>query len=262
MSPRSSAIRSPSRAPCSSLRATAAAAGRPAFRPPSTTWHRRILKGTASWQGALPELGFRGELPNFVEGDCGLITSFTPTPGCNAEFCDSIAFPTGLGLAEPIALDGAPTGAGGVPGGVPGGDAAPGAGDGAGPGAVPGDFQVEPGEPRFGTDRWPANTRVTFRALDKFGRDKRNIDIRALACSTYRPQPERLANPGGCGNQEVEICNGIDDDCDFDIDEGGVCADRTTSCTCTRVTCAQVGASCGVIPDGCGQTLSCGAPCP
>lgn len=197
------------------------------------------LKGMATWQGAFPEVGFRGDLPTFVEGDCGLITSFTPTPGCNAEFCDSIAIPTGVALSAPALLAGSQPDAGAGVGG----------------------FLVEPGEPRFGTDRWPGNSRVTLRVLENPGFGKRNIDIRALACSTYRPQPERVENPGGCGNHEVEICNGIDDDCDFDVDEGGVCADRSTECTCAPVTCAQVGASCGMIPDGCGQLLSCGAPC-
>lgn len=37
----------------------------------------------------------------------------------------------------------------------------------------------------------------------------------------------------------------------------------TAQCSCIRRTCASAGANCGTIADGCGGTLSCGAPvCP
>ncbi|NVI97979.1 hypothetical protein HV824_07575 [Myxococcus sp. AM009] len=56
----------------------------------------------------------------------------------------------------------------------------------------------------------------------------------------------------------TESCNGLDDDCDGNIDEGDVCA---LYCTCTPTTCASQGKTCGSVPDGCGGTLSCGT-CP
>lgn len=55
-----------------------------------------------------------------------------------------------------------------------------------------------------------------------------------------------------------EICNGLDDDCDSSIDEGGVCRMDSLACTCTPTTCAAQGKNCGSIPDGCGGTLNCG----
>ena len=57
----------------------------------------------------------------------------------------------------------------------------------------------------------------------------------------------------------TEVCNGIDDNCDGQIDEGGVCNATTTSCTCKKTTCGAQGATCGTIPDGCGGTILCKA---
>ena len=62
-------------------------------------------------------------------------------------------------------------------------------------------------------------------------------------------------------NEPAEACNGIDDNCDGTIDEGGVCSSRDTTCSCKPTTCAQQGITCGTAHDGCSQILTCGAPC-
>ncbi len=56
-----------------------------------------------------------------------------------------------------------------------------------------------------------------------------------------------------CTHQEITACE----------DDDGCCAPGCTSetdsdCTCTPKTCADVGATCGEVDDGCGGTLSCG----
>lgn len=62
---------------------------------------------------------------------------------------------------------------------------------------------------------------------------------------------------GQCSSPPQEVCNGEDDNCDDQIDEGGVCR-APTNCACQPVSCTSVGAQCGVIPDGCGAQLDCG----
>ncbi len=59
----------------------------------------------------------------------------------------------------------------------------------------------------------------------------------------------------------AETCNGMDDDCDGLFDEDGVCRAGSAACLCRPVSCAQLGKTCGTMPDGCGGTLYCGT-CP
>src|SRR5262249_54434655 len=116
-------------------------------------------------------------------------------------------------------------------------------------------------KPNVAGDRWPTATRVTLhvpRVPDPLGGLRTDQGFSAIACSTYPPLIDRIPNPGGCGNNEVEVCNGRDDNCNGDIDEGDVCAYRSTQCPCVPVSCAAVGATCGTIPDGCGHVLTCG----
>ncbi|MCP3097666.1 hypothetical protein LZ198_02115 [Myxococcus sp. K15C18031901] len=63
---------------------------------------------------------------------------------------------------------------------------------------------------------------------------------------------------GAC-TAPAETCNGADDDCDGAIDENDVCRTDSAVCQCTPRSCAQQGKNCGVIDDGCGWPLDCGA---
>jgi hypothetical protein len=60
---------------------------------------------------------------------------------------------------------------------------------------------------------------------------------------------------GTCSLPRREECNGLDDTCDGQIDDGDVCS-VSTNCACAPKTCAQV--PCGSPqPDGCGGVLNC-----
>lgn len=63
---------------------------------------------------------------------------------------------------------------------------------------------------------------------------------------------------GVCTSNVNEQCNGVDDNCDGNIDELVCRAQAGGDGTCVRTTCEGQGASCGVIGDGCGGTLDCG----
>ena len=193
------------------------------------------LSGRASWfaRGGLLQFGDRVPLP--VDGHCGLLGVPTRLPDCPGGSC---GFELPLDGRLPFTGEGEP---------APGGR---------------GGIRVDSRNPLTASDRWPGGARVTLRVPVAFEGTRGIGGFFAVACSRFPEPPERFANPGGCGNQEVEVCNGLDDDCDGDVDEGDVCANRSLQCTCTPVSCASMGASCGTIPNGCGQVLTCGAACP
>jgi hypothetical protein len=198
------------------------------------------LSGRASWLARGAELQFRDRVPTLSDGVCGLAVSTTDLPKCDHEPCGPVLVP----------LDGGPPFFG-----FP--DAC------TDPRQQGVNVTVDTSNPYVAGDRWPAGNRVTLRvprALDRDGLPAGQV-FSAVACSAYLPPPPRIPNPGGCGNNEVEVCNGRDDDCDGDVDEGNVCAYRNTQCPCVPVSCGAVGATCGTIPDGCGQVLTCGPAC-
>lgn len=94
---------------------------------------------------------------------------------------------------------------------------------------------------------------------------RRTLDVHIAACSMTWAPPRRFGP--GCGFNEwtglpyVEQCNGLDDNCDGRVDEGEVCnIPQTQTCPPTPAACGA--RTCGSIPDGCGNVLVCGAPCP
>ena len=86
---------------------------------------------------------------------------------------------------------------------------------------IPGEVQMEPMNPRYGTNRWPAKSRATIRVVDL---ERPRKDVSIYACSEFRPPPIQH-RCGGDWNWWVgtEECNGEDDNCNGEIDEGGVC---------------------------------------
>jgi hypothetical protein len=192
------------------------------------------LSGQASWLARGGELQFRERVPTLSDGVCGLAESATELPECDREPCGPVQLP----------LDGRAPFLG-----------SPGSGD-----PREQNVTVDSRNPYVAGDRWPASGRVTLRVPLTLGEFRGVRGFSAVACSPYPPPPDRISNPGGRGNNEVEVCNGLDDNGDGDVDEGDVCADRRTQCACTPVSCATVGLSCRTIPDGCGQILNC--PCP
>jgi hypothetical protein len=196
------------------------------------------LSGRASWIARGAELQFRDRVPTPIDGICGLVQSITELPRCDREPCGPVQLPLNGGTP----FRGSPE-------------------DRMDPRL---NVTVDSSSPYVAGDRWPAGTRVTLRVpqvLDLGGLFG-GREFSALACSRYSPPPERIPNPGGGGNNAVEVCNGRDDDSDGDVDEGDVCADRRRQCACAPVSCAAVGITCGTIPDGCGGVLTCGPACP
>lgn len=165
------------------------------------------LSGTATWLGTLAEITFDSQIPDVAGGFCGLVSASTDIPRCDRPPCGPVTVSLdGSITREAVALSrGAPAG-----------------------------YSVEPGEAGFGADRWPAGNRVTLH-VPKFEAGRIGLpEFSTLACSDHRPPFEIVPNAagaGGCGNGEVEVCNGVDDDCDGDIDEDSVCANRNTQCT-------------------------------
>ncbi len=188
------------------------------------------LSGTSTWQGTLPKLELHTAVPEIRHGFCGLVSMPSDAPRCDRPPCGLLMIPIDGGPPASRPSSGLETG-----------------------------FAIEDGEPLFGSDRWPAASRVTLRLPDPRSQTRSPFDMISLACSPYRPPPQRI---GRCQSGEVEICNGIDDNCNGEIDEGSACANRGTACACTPRTCAELGATRGQMHDGCDNLLNCGPPCP
>ena len=94
------------------------------------------------------------------------------------------------------------------------------------------------------TVQWPVFTQEKF------------FNTFVMSCSLFEP-PRMRVSLNVC--RDTEECNGIDDNCNGEIDEGSVC-DVKMQCPCQPRTCGNL--TCGTIPDGCGGVLTCGRTCP
>lgn len=187
------------------------------------------LSGTARWIGRNPELTFRGAIPTIRDSLCGLVTAPTDFPNCGGGPC---------WLLKPPSLGGQPT--------ISAADNNK---------QIPFlSIPIKGFNAMHGLERWPANSRVTLRFPTQIFGYGRSTDMFALACT-------QLWTPPPLAKGE-ELCNGLDDNQNGDVDESGACATRDTSCACVPVTCSEVGQTCGTIPNGCGQNIVCGPACP
>lgn len=191
------------------------------------------LSGTARWIGRNPELTFRGEIPSIKDRLCGIVTARTDFPNCGGEPCRLLELPSDGGQPAISAADNHrqirfPS------------------------------IPIKGFHAMHGLERWPANSRVTLRFPTQIFGHGRPTDMFAVACTQFwtPPLPAEGAEP------QKELCNGLDDNQNGDVDELGACATRDTSCACVPVTCREVGQTCGTIPNGCGQNIVCGPACP
>jgi hypothetical protein len=117
----------------------------------------------------------------------------------------------------------------------------------------------------YGGDRFQQGlSRTTLRWPSVTGRG--GFDINVAACTLFQPPPppppsgsRRCDFDAFTGRPVLEVCNGRDDNCNGQIDEGNTC-DASQSCPCQPRSCGTT--TCGSIPDGCGNIIPCGAPCP
>jgi hypothetical protein len=120
-----------------------------------------------------------------------------------------------------------------------------------------------PTQGAYGTDRFAiGGNRTTLHWPTSFGTLEAKIAV--IACTLFEP-PHRDPPPMRCdidvftGKLIAEECNGRDDNCNGQIDEGFACS-YVESCPCQPRSCGAT--TCGSLPDGCGQVITCGAPCP
>lgn len=108
----------------------------------------------------------------------------------------------------------------------------------------------------------PGHFQPTIRLFGFNGGGINANDVIAIACTGRLAPPEREVYECGLpsGGRGPEICNGRDDDCNGQTDEGGVCDRVPMRCPAQPRTCGSV--TCGDLPDGCGGVLHCGGPCP
>lgn len=121
---------------------------------------------------------------------------------------------------------------------------------------------LQENQPLFGNNRWPSASRTTLRLPNSLIPTK---DITTFACARFQPVPPTnpCGGPGELGQSFTESCNGLDDNCNGQIDENGVCANRNVCTTCQARGCAAQGITCGSVHDGCGAVLKCGGgSCP
>ena len=121
---------------------------------------------------------------------------------------------------------------------------------------------IQPNQPLFGNNRWPGASRVTLRLPNSLIPTR---DITTFACARWQPTPP--LNPcgaiGEAGQSFTETCNGVDDNCNGEVDENDACANRTVCVDgCKTRSCQQQGVTCGTTADGCGGMWTCGGACP
>jgi hypothetical protein len=104
---------------------------------------------------------------------------------------------------------------------------------------------------------------TSFRGTNLCGADLsssqlKNADFRGFAAGNVTNLTNADLHSSGCAgiltNSRTIFCNTIG--CDGEV----INPDCAATCACTPTTCAEEGVECGVIPDGCGETLTCG-PC-
>lgn len=127
------------------------------------------------------------------------------------------------------------------------------------PRCLPDGFELTD-SPGVGSHRWSlGRARITVRipqAPFPYAR------VAVLACANIDEAMQNEAKDVSACFLVPEVCNGLDDNCDGNIDENEICARRDTSCVCQPATCQSQSVTCGTAPDGCGAVLSCGPTCP
>lgn len=128
-----------------------------------------------------------------------------------------------------------------------------------------GGYGFNPTQSHYGTNRFAlSKARSTVRV--PFTHNGA-VEIQKLACSIYEPptpQPQPICVNGFnpiTGTLIQEECNGVDDNCNGQVDEAGLTSDpcEVPLCeTCIPISCGTT--RCTSLPDGCGQVIAC--PCP
>ena len=129
-----------------------------------------------------------------------------------------------------------------------------------GPGFSPswlGAYAYNPIQANYGTNRFAlGRPRSSVRIPFMFNG---SLEVHKIACSIYEP-PTPPPQPTCMPQLLQEDCNGVDDNCNGQIDEPSPLDPCSVpQCeTCTPASCGQT--RCASLPDGCGQMIVC--PCP